>query len=76
MSENSFLRQKATSDILKNVASFCAECYSPLSEKEIIFYDMKNYRYLCSACQETIQSKLVKFCEPVDIVDDNSGLFI
>jgi hypothetical protein len=76
MSENGFLRQKATSEIIENVASFCAECYSPLSEKETIFYDMKNYRYLCSLCQETIQGKHITFCEPVDIIDDNSGLFI
>jgi len=76
MSENCFLRQKATSDILKNVASFCAECYAPLSEKETIFYDMKHYRYLCSSCQETIQNELMQVCEPVEIVDDNSGLFI
>lgn len=76
MSENCFLRQKATSDILKNVASFCAECYTSLSEKETIFYDMKHYRYLCFSCQESIQNELMQICESVEIVDDNSGLFI
>jgi len=78
MSGKSFLRQEATSEIIENVASFCAECYTPLSENETIFYDMKNYRYLCSSCQENIQNELMHICDAVDvdIVDDNSGLFI
>ena len=71
MSENCFLKQEATLDILSNVASFCAECYVSLSENEVIFYDMKNYRYLCSSCQETVQEKLIENCEPVEGLDNS-----
>jgi len=71
MSENCFLKQEATLDILSHVANFCAECYTPLAENEIIFYDMKNYRYLCSSCQETIQEKSTENCNPEDGVDNS-----
>jgi hypothetical protein len=71
MSGNCFLKQEATLDILSNVASFCAECYVPISENEIIFYDMNNYRYLCSSCQEIIQEKLTENCESIDGLDNS-----
>ena len=73
MSENCFLREKATENILKNVASFCSECYSSLAENQTIFYDMKHYRYLCSSCQENIQEETKG--ELVDSSSEKSGLF-
>ena len=52
MSGNCFLEQKATLELISNVANFCAECYVDIRENSVVFYDMQNYRYLCEACQE------------------------
>jgi len=76
MSVNSFLEERATGNIIKNVASFCSECYSPLLENQIVFYDMQHYRYLCSSCQESITDKSEKSSNLLDNRDENSGLFI
>jgi len=76
MSENSFLREKATLNIIKNVASFCSECYLPLKENETIFYDMDDYRYLCLICQNNIQKRVEDQYDPIGDSDTNSGLLI
>jgi len=73
MSENCFLKQEATLDIISNVVSFCAECYQSVSENETIFYDMKSFRYLCVSCQQNIQ---LKIDEKSDNIDDNNQLFV
>lgn len=67
MSENCFLRQKATSEIISSVAGFCAECYTVIQPNETIFYDMQNCRYLCQSCQENIKEKLDEKCEPLNL---------
>ena len=74
MSKNGFLRQEATAEIIKNVASFCSECYHPVLEKETIFYDMHTFRYLCSSCQEVLDIQLKE--ESMRLLDQsNNGLF-
>jgi len=67
MSSNCFLRQEASSDIIRNVTNFCADCYGSISQNDIIFYDMQKYRYLCQACLEKIQENLDNNCEPLII---------
>ena len=54
MSNNYFLTQEATNEILLRVTNVCGECYSDLKEKDIIYYDMQTYRYLCSSCKEGV----------------------
>ena len=76
MSENSFLREKATENIINNVASFCSECYSSLSKNQTIFYDTKECRYLCSFCQEQIQDKRKSYSALSNSTDEDSGFFI
>ena len=73
MSENCFLRQEATLEIISNVTNFCAQCYSDIDENTIIFYDMQNCRYLCEACQEKYQGTLDENCEPLN--SSNNSLF-
>lgn len=73
MSGNCFLKQEATSEIISNVAGFCAECYSVIHPHEIIFYDLHNYHYLCASCQEEIQDERDENGEPLTV--DNHSLF-
>lgn len=73
MSENSFLRQEATSEIISNVAGFCAECYTVIQPNETIFYDMHNCRYLCQSCQEKSRVKVDDSCDALN--QNNSTLF-
>jgi hypothetical protein len=73
MSGNCFLREEATAEIITNVASFCSECYGEIVERNIIFYDMQNYCYLCETCQEQHQANLDENCEPLNHSD--SSLF-
>jgi len=73
MSRNGFLKQEATAEIISNVASFCAECYHPVSENETIFYDMHKFRYLCNLCQEEIENQLAE--ASMRSLDQSSGLF-
>jgi len=54
---NYFLKEKATNEIITNVASFCSECYIEIIEKQTIFYDMKNYCYLCESCQSVLNEQ-------------------
>jgi hypothetical protein len=72
MSENCFVRQLATAELISNVASFCSECYSTINENETIHYDMKSCRYLCDVCQEKYQESLN---ENGEYVVSNSSLF-
>ena len=62
---NCFVRQEATSEIISNVASFCAECYTEIIKDETIFYDMKNCCYLCETCQEVLSENLDTNCESI-----------
>ena len=66
MIANCFVRQVATAEIISNVASFCAECYSEIIKDETVFYDMKNCCYLCEACQEALAANLDINCEPIN----------
>lgn len=66
MTGNCFVRQSASLEIIANVTGFCAECYKDIIENETIFYDMKNCRYLCACCHETLAETLDINCEPLD----------
>ena len=66
MNKKCFLKQKATEKLIKNVASVCSECYNEIQNNEIIFYDMQNYCYLCSSCQEILDLQLDENCEPLE----------
>ena len=70
---NCFVRQVATAEIISNVASFCAECYSEIIKEETIFYDMRNCSYLCEVCQEAFSENLDSNCEPCSV--GSSSLF-
>ena len=73
MSSACFVSQEATSDILLRVTNVCGECYDDLEEGAIIHYDMQNYRYLCTCCQERLCSSMNEECEVVR--DEDDGLF-
>ena len=68
-----FLKQEATAEIISNVASFCAQCYADIIQNQTIFYDMRNYNYLCECCQTELQESVDSNCEPLDV--DNNSLF-
>jgi len=70
---NCFVRQEATSEIISNVVSFCANCYDDIVYNQTIFYDMNNYRYLCESCQSELQENIDINCEP--LASDNQSLF-
>ena len=70
---NCFLKQEATLDIIANVANFCSKCYSDIITNQVIFYDMKNYCYLCETCQSELQENIDMNCEPLS--SDNNSLF-
>jgi len=72
MSNDCFVTQPATEEILLRVTNVCSECYSPLHVDDIIHYDMKNYRYLCTSCQEELCEKMNDECE---IIEEAGGLF-
>ncbi|NOZ91423.1 MAG: hypothetical protein GXO60_09085 [Epsilonproteobacteria bacterium] len=71
MSENYFIRQVATKDILSNVANFCSECYTPISYNDTIFYDMTSYRYLCQKCKNEIEERVDSNCNFIDAKPDS-----
>ena len=74
MSSNAcFVTQEATEEILLRVTNVCGECYSDLEAGDIIHYDMQNYRYLCSDCQEKLCERMNDDCEIVD--DEKAVLF-
>lgn len=68
-----FVSQEATEEILFRVTNVCAECYSDIHVGDIIYYDLKNYRYLCEKCQEKLCEKMNDECEIV--LDESEGLF-
>ncbi len=53
-----FLEQSANRKILENVSKFCSRCYSEFKENDFIYYDVENYRYLCSNCACCISEEL------------------
>ncbi len=73
MSKHHFVREAASSELIANVASFCSECYNQIETNETIFYDMKNYRYLCSPCKDLFQEQLDNKGEIMK--SDNNSLF-
>ena len=68
-----FVSQEATNDILLRVTNVCAECYNDLHAGDMIHYDMQDYRYLCTACQELLCEKMNEQCEVVE--EPERGLF-
>jgi hypothetical protein len=74
MNENTcFVTQEATEEILLRVTNVCGECYTTLHPGDTIHYDMQNYRYLCSSCQEELCAKMNENCEVVE--DETPNLF-
>jgi hypothetical protein len=73
MTGNCFVSQVATSEIISNVASFCAECYNEIIKNETIFYNMKNCCYLCETCQEVLVEALDINCESIS--SEENSLF-
>jgi len=53
-----YLEQRADSKILNNVTKYCTECYKELQENKLIYFDIKNYRYLCDLCACSISEEL------------------
>jgi len=72
MSSACFVTQIASEEILLRVTNVCGECYNDLSEGDTIHYDMQNYRYLCTSCQEILCDSMNEQCE---ILEDSAGLF-
>ena len=68
-----FVSQEATDDILLRVTNVCAECYTDLHAGDMIHYDMQDYRYLCTACQERLCETMNEQCEVVE--EPERGLF-
>ena len=66
MSGQYFLEQVATVKILKQVTEVCAECYSDINIGDRIYYDMQNYRYICSNCSEDIFKEIEKKTETIE----------
>lgn len=61
-----FVSQEATDEILLRVTNVCAVCYTDLHAGDIIHYDMQDYRYLCTACQEQLCESMNEQCEVID----------
>lgn len=67
-----FLSETATQDLLNRVTDVCSECYATLEVGETIYYDMQQYRYLCSECQKKIAETMNEDCE---VIPEQGGLF-
>ncbi|WP_292656814.1 hypothetical protein [Nitratifractor sp.] len=74
MNSQCFVRQEATPRILQNVSRYCAECYREFTEKETLYYDMQEYRYLCESCAEALDKRLNEACERIE-EPESAGLF-
>ena len=74
MSNNCFLQQEATVEILSNVADFCSECYTTIVPQQTIFYDMQNYRFICETCQSLLNQNLDENCDPIE--NELNSLFV
>lgn len=68
-----FVTEEATSEILLRVTNVCAECYDDIHVGDTIHYDMQNYRYLCTDCQERLCAQMNENCEVVE--EDVPSLF-
>ena len=66
MSGQYFLEQVATVKILQQVTEVCAECYSNINIDDKIYYDMQNYRYICTNCSKEILKKMEQKIERVE----------
>lgn len=73
MGNGCFVTEEATVEILLRVTNVCAECYDDIREGDIIHYDMQNYRYICTDCQERLCAQMNENCEIVE--QDAPGLF-
>ncbi len=73
MANGCFVTEQATAEILLRVTNVCAECYDDITEGDTIHYDMQNYRYLCTDCQERLCAQMNENCEVVE--DESPGLF-
>jgi hypothetical protein len=73
MSNECFVTQEATEEILLRVTNVCAECYTDLEAGSTIHYDMQNYRYLCDSCQKELCARMNENCEIVN--EEDGGLF-
>ena len=73
MSNGCFVTEEATSEILLRVTNVCAECYDDIHVGDTIHYDMQNYRYLCTDCQERLCAQMNENCEVVE--EEAPGLF-
>jgi hypothetical protein len=68
-----FVVQTADTNILLHVTNVCGECYRDLHEKEMIYYDLQEYRYLCEACATDLRGQRSKMCEIEE--EAHNGLF-
>ena len=68
-----FVTEEATPEILLRVTNVCAECYDDIHAGDTIHYDMQNYRYLCTDCQERLCAQMNENCEVVE--EEAPGLF-
>ena len=66
-----FQEQEATKDILLRVSDLCSECYDNINLGDIIHYDLQQYRYVCSECEEKLNIKT----NNVDISPYENSLF-
>ena len=73
MSNGCFVTEEATPEILLRVTNVCAECYDDIHAGDTIHYDMQNYRYLCTDCQERLCAQMNENCEVVE--EEAPGLF-
>ncbi len=72
MSNQCFVNQVATEEILQRVTSVCAECYDELKIGEHIYYDMQSYRYLCIKCYDEL---IEKSNRQKEATQEEGGLF-
>jgi len=70
MNTSSFVEQQSNERILTFVARYCAECYREFRVGETIFYDMQEYRYLCTDCADKLAERREEACE---IIEETNG---
>jgi len=73
MGNGCFVTEEATAEILLRVTNVCSECYDDIHVGDTIHYDMQNYRYLCTDCQERLCAQMNENCEVVE--EEAPGLF-
>lgn len=72
--KNSFIDQVASHEILKCVTNLCSECYDELKVGDTIYYDLREYRYLCQECHRKLCDAMSVDCEIIDD-DEVESLF-